>query len=534
MLDILIKNANIVDGTGKPSYVGDVGIKDGKIVLGDDSEAKEVIDAAGLMLTPGLIDSHSHSDRFIGIDPNIYSLPKISQGITTEIGGQCGSCTFPVPEDKAENIREFFTEEMTDEHMEDVKKFRNFKTYIEYVDKAKKPGNYAFLQGHGMLRASVMSMANRKPTQEELELMKKRLKESMEQGCLGLSSGLIYVPSLYADREELIELCKVIKPYGGIYATHMRSESDYVIDGVKEAIAIAKEAQVPLFISHHKICGARNWGASEETLRLVHEAIREGMQITMDQYPYLASQTGLVQCMDQAYMADGPDAFAKLLMDKDFREKMKKEMTTVPPKFNSSYQNANGFGGVFVQYSPNVTEAVGKTVEEYAKEIGKDPFDAYFDMMIANKCMGGGAFFCMDDKDMDRIYMDENTVVCTDGVVGSLDGPTHPRAYGSLVRALCQFVKEKHLVTFEEAIRKETSLTAARWGLVGKGVIADGMDADLVLMDYDKLEDKADFVNSRELCEGIVKVFVNGKVAYEDKKITDAFPGKAILRQGTI
>lgn len=500
MLDFIIRNARIVDGTGAPAFVGDVGILNGKITFHTRDEARAVIDAAGLTLTPGLIDSHSHNDRFIGLDPQVFALSKISQGITTEVTGQCGSSPFPVPDPHDAEIRGFFAEEMSPEHLKDIERFRDFQTYLTYADAQPKPGNYAFLQGHGMLRMSVMGRANRKPTADELALMKARLRDAMEHGCLGLSSGLIYVPSVYADTEELIELCRVIRPYGGVYATHMRSESDHVVEAVREAIAIAKAADVPLVISHHKVCGKRNWGASRETLRLIHEAIDGGMRIMLDQYPYTASQTGLCQCMPPKYFAEGPAVFAKLLRDPDVRAKVKAEMTEEPPQYNSSYQNAGGFGGILVLSCPGAPEAEGLTVREYAQKLGRDEFEVYFDMMA-------------------------------DGCVGALDGPTHPRAYGSLVRALCTFSKQRGLVSFEEAIRKETGLTAARWGLAGKGRIAEGMDADLVLMDVDKLQDNADFMHPRALCSGIEKVLVGGVVAYENGRLTGANPGRCVLRQ---
>ena len=500
MLDFIIRNARIVDGTGAPAFVGDVGILNGKITFHTRDEARAVIDAAGLTLTPGLIDSHSHNDRFIGLDPQVFALSKISQGITTEVTGQCGSSPFPVPDPHDAEIRGFFAEEMSPEHLKDIERFRDFGTFLSYADAQPKPGNYAFLQGHGMLRMSVMGRANRKPTADELALMKARLRDAMEHGCLGLSSGLIYVPSVYADTEELIELCRVIRPYGGVYATHMRSESDHVVEAVREAIAIAKAADVPLVISHHKVCGKRNWGASRETLRLIHEAIDGGMRIMLDQYPYTASQTGLCQCMPPKYFAEGPAVFAKLLRDPDVRAKVKAEMTEEPPQYNSSYQNAGGFGGILVLSCPGAPEAEGLTVREYAQKLGRDEFEVYFDMMA-------------------------------DGCVGALDGPTHPRAYGSLVRALCTFSKQRGLVSFEEAIRKETGLTAARWGLAGKGRIAEGMDADLVLMDVDKLQDNADFMHPRALCSGIEKVLVGGVVAYENGRLTGANPGRCVLRQ---
>lgn len=560
MLDLLITNAEIVDGTGAQAFHGAVGVKDGKIVLvqresdsaagsasGNVSdsaataaetatasslpEAAETVDAAGLTLTPGFIDSHSHNDRSVGLDPTEYALCKISQGVTTEVTGQCGSSNFPVSPARIKEAENLFAPEMPQEKLSEALRNRDFGTFLSYADQAPKAINYAFLMGHGTLRAAVMGTEDRKPTPAEMDEMKAYLTEAMEHGCMGLSTGLIYVPGVYADTEEIIELCRVMKPYGGIYATHMRSESDHVVEAVAEAIRIAEEAGVPLFISHHKICGPRNWGASKETLRLVHEAIGRGVKITMDQYPYLASQTGLVQCMPPEYRAGGDAAFAERLKDPAFRAKVKQEMTEVPPHYNSSLQNAGGFGGILVLYSSNVPEAVGKTLEEYAKDLGKDPFEAYFDLMIANNMAGMGAFFCMQEEDMQRIYLDENTVVCTDNVPGT-GAVTHPRSYGALVRAIHHFSTELGLVSFEEAVRKETSSTADRWGLTGKGRIAEGYDADLTLLDRKILADRADFLHPTRLASGIEKVYVNGVLSFEGGRILPSYPGKCITRKG--
>lgn len=529
MLDTLIQNASIVDGSGKPRYSGSIGIKDGKIVTNPGTEAKTVIDGTGLMLCPGFIDSHSHHDQVFGPEVEIYNLCKISQGVTTDVVGQCGMSPFPVPAENLETIRSLLASFDTEEQLERLQNFTDFEHFLQYAQSVPKGSNFAFNCGHSVLRAAVMGTANRKPTPAELEKMKAYLKEAMEHGCLGLTSGLVYIPGVYSDTEELIELCKVIQPYGGIYATHMRNESSGLLDAVKEAIYIAETAGVPLVISHHKVLGVDNWGLSKETLRLIHAANDRGVKVMIDQYPYTATQTILSVILPPELFEDGKDQLVAKLKDPVEREKIKAQMSEKPSKYENNYINCSGFGGIFVLASPNVPEAVGMSIADYAKKVGKSDFDAYFDMMVANHCEGLAAYFAISEEEMQKIYMDENTMVGSDGII-TYDTPVHPRTFGTFAKALTYFSKEKKLLSFEQAVRKQSSLTAECWGLKNKGLIAEGYDADLVLLDYDELHDAADFVHTRELAKGIKKVFVNGELVCEDGKLTDARPGKCILR----
>lgn len=531
MLDILIQNASVVDGSGKAKYSGTIGIKNGKIVVNPGKEAKTIVDGTGLTLCPGFIDSHSHHDQVFGPEVEIYNLCKISQGVTTDVVGQCGMSPFPVPTKNLETIRGLLASFDTEEQLDRLKNYTDFQHFLDYAESVPKASNFAFNCGHSVLRAAVMGTANRKPTPAELEEMKAYLKEAMEHGCLGLTSGLVYVPGVYSDTEELIELCKVIRPYGGIYATHMRNESNGVVTAVKEAIHIAETAGVPLFISHHKVLGTGNWGLSKETLRLIHAAIDRGVKATIDQYPYTATQTILNVCLPPELFADGKDNLVRLLKDPVQRRRIQTEMMEKPPKYENNYINCNGFSGIIVLSSPNVPEAVGMSVADYAKKAGKSDFDAYFDLMVENHSEGQAAYFAISEDEMQKIYMDENTVVGSDGII-TADTPVHPRTFGTFAKALTYFSKEKKLLSFEQAVRKQTSLTAERWGLKNKGLIADGYDADLVLLDYGELHDTADFVHTRELAKGIKKVFVNGEIVFQNGKLTSARPGKCILRSG--
>lgn len=293
MLDLLIRDADLVDGTGKPAYHGSLGVKDGRITFAVAGEAaRETVEATGLTLCPGFIDAHSHGDLSIGTPHGTIS--KVSQGVTTEIGGQCGQSAFPVDPRFLREIGDVMAFSPDFARMP-YDRFSDFSAFLRYARTLPLANNMMSLIGHNILRASVMGVENRAPTPQELGRMKERLQAAMEQGALGLSSGLVYIPGAYSQTEELIELCKVIRPYGGVYATHMRDEARHVVESVREAIAIAEQAGVPLVISHHKVCGRPFWGKSEETLRLIDEAAARGVKVMLDQYPYEANMTAL--CM---------------------------------------------------------------------------------------------------------------------------------------------------------------------------------------------------------------------------------------------
>ncbi len=533
MLDTLIQNASIVDGSGKTAYSGCVGIQNGKLVLTGvtaSTPASQIIDASGLLLTPGFIDSHSHADEAMCDDVAGYELCKINQGITTEVCGQCGASLFPIHPAHLTDHQNCLTSFITEDQMARVPSFVDFSAFLAYAKSLPKGQNFVFNIGHGTLRTAAMGVANRRPTPDELETMKSYLKEAMEHGCFGMSSGLIYTPGVYCETDELIELCKVMAPYHGIYATHMRNEAAHVVDSVKEAIYIAETAGVKLVISHHKVCGRKNWGLATETLRIIHEAIARGVDITIDQYPYEATQTYMNVILPPKYFAEGMDAILKHLTDPDWRAQVKEEITDPASPFENQWKNCGGFSGILILSSPNVPEACGLYISEYAKKCGKDEFDTFFDLLLENKGAGLCAYFCIDEKEIQQIYLDENTVPGTDCII-TLDGsPCHPRTYATFVRTLKHFHKDCELLSLEAAIHKQTEQTALAWGIPNKGLIANGYDADLVLLDYEHLQDCASFENGRQLCDGVDSVFVNGELVYHDKKLTGIFPGTCVLK----
>ncbi|MCI5615604.1 MAG: D-aminoacylase [Clostridia bacterium] len=531
MLDILFRGVYLVDGTGAPARTRDVGVKNGKITLHTQGEsARETVEGGGLTLCPGFIDAHSHGDMSVGTPHG--NLCKISQGVTTEIAGQCGQSPFPVDRRFLEDLK-CVTAFAPDYQKMPFERFARCRDYEDYCRTVPMALNLAELVGHNTLRASVMGVADRAPTGAELALMKDRLRAGMEQGALGLSSGLIYIPGVYCTTEEVIELCRVIRPYGGIYATHMRNEAADVVKSVKEAIFIAESAGVPLVISHHKVCGRDNWGASWETLRLIDEAAARGVRIGLDQYPYEANMTALNVCIPPRHFAQGMPALLEKLRDPAGRAQIAAEMNDPAGGYDNFYRNSGGFSGVFVSVSPAVPEAEGRTVADYAAAVGKGPMDAYFDLLLANGGDGNAIYFAMDPREVERIYQYPRTMVGSDALCFGLEEKGHPRGWGTFIRPLAEFAGEKKLVSFEEAVYKQTGLTAAFWGLVGKGRVAEGYDADLVLLDRGTLRAAATYAHSNQKAEGVCAVYVAGKCVYRAGALTGEYPGKLILRQGT-
>lgn len=526
MLDVLIKNAKIIDGTGSPAYVGDIGIQGEKIVMPVvDSAAKSVIDAAGRCVCPGFIDAHSHGDLILGTES--AHLFKTTQGVTTEVTGQCGLSIAPTNPEYLDLVQGLLTLGTTS-FPEDMANWNSFERYLEYADKQPKTANVMMYVGHSSLRIAVMGFANRVATDEELEKMKAILKNAMEHGAAGFSTGLIYTPSCYADRREVIELAKVIKPYNGIYASHMRNESYDVVESVKETIDIGRQAGVKVDISHHKTLGKVNWGLQKETLRLIHEAREEGIDVFFDQYPYTCNMTHLNACIPPWHFDQGFDAITQNLRNSEFREQLRKEMEDPETKYDNYYLNAGGWSGVLISSAPHTPEAEGCYVSDYAESVGKDPWDAFFDLMADNRCECGGVYSSMCEEDVCEIAMDPYCIVGSDGLTRSWKEKGHPRASGTFPHAITYFVKEKGIISLEQMIQKMTGRTAEYLAIKNKGYLRNGYDADIVIFDYDLLQDTATYANPNSITQGIDYVFTNGKIVYKDKKLTGVCSGKMI------
>ena len=522
-VDLLIQNVEIIDGTGSKPKFGSVAIQNGRICSdGEKWESEMVIDGTGLTLTPGFIDVHSHGDFVAGHDYG--RLCKTSQGITTEIAGQCGSSCYPVTPESKELL--FANANIVGAGIaENLGTFTNLSGYKKYLENSKLSANMMLFMGHSALRLAVMGTSDAKAGAEQLEQMKALLEEAMKEGCAGLSTGLFYPPSAYGDVDEVSALCEVVAKYGGIHATHIRNEGSEVLKSLEEVLEVSRRTGVALNVSHHKVCGQKNWGMSKQTLALLDQARAEGLTVTMDVYPYLASMTKLAACIPTEYFVKGTAWLQKELKNPKLRAEIKEKMENYE---DGRYRQCGGFTGVMIGVCPSRPEADGKFISDFAKETGEDPFELFFDMIMNDGGKCNAIYFTMCEEDLERIVCDPHTMIGTDGLVASIDGKTHPRGWASFPRAIRLFVKEKNLMPLETMIHKITGLAAATYGLKRKGRIEADYDADLVLFNKEEIGDAADFVNSNLLSKGIKAVIVGGKIVYKDGCMTEEYPGQWI------
>ena len=526
-MELLIKNASILDGTGKAAYLGNVGIENGKLILENLPEtADQIIDATGKFVAPGFIDTHSHGDELIG-GASFGDLCKVNQGVTTQIAGQCGH-TF-APTSAGHQLDPVISVESVNPQLTALRQQGlSWTGFMDFADSVPKVTNFKFFVGFDAIRVAVMGYDNRRPTAEEMEQMKRLLKEAMECGAGGMSSGLAYVPAAYSDTQELIELARVMAPYGGIYTTHMRNESYDLLASVEEAIEIGRQAGVSVNISHFKVMGRSNWGKHWDAIRAIEKAREEGIHITCDQYPYNCSMTTYTPCMPPWHFAGGKDQLIENLKQPAFRQQVKEEMLDPATDYENLYLNAGGWDGITICTSPNVPKAEGLTITDYAKTVGKDPFDAYFDLVIENHGAGTAVYHSISDDDIYDIIRLPYVMVGSDGIVNSRQEKCHPRGWGTMVRAICEFTKNNRILPLETLIHRITEMPALRYKLQNKGVIRHGYDADLVIFDYEKLSDNATYTDPTALAGGIEYVLINGKIVYHNGILTGETPGKLL------
>lgn len=533
MYDIFIYGGMIVDGSGKKAFPSNIGIEGEKITyIGSEMrDAKQMLDAKGRLVTPGFIDAHSHGDLNFGLE--YEGLAKISQGITSECAGNCGLSAYPISSKYAEvNLKAMDSLVIQDIDKTNVSRFVNATEFIKYTNEKNLSINTIMAIGHNTIRMAVMGLEKREATKEELEEMKAYVREAMEHGAIGLSSGLIYVPGIYTNTEEVVELCKVVKEYDGMYITHMRNEADTIEEALQEAISVAEQSGVRLWISHHKTCGAKNYGKTRKTVALMEAAKERGIDIGYDLYPYTSTgERRGYALLAPRYMDQGLEALIEKMKDPAFRQEAKADVLNPKEPFENQYDYCGGFGGIVPIYCPATPEAEDFSIEEYARNLGyTDPFDAYFDIMVKNKGNVQFCYFMMSYDDIDYLIQNDLATIGTDGVIGLPGHPLHPRVFGTFTFAIKQFVKDKKYFTMEEFIYKITKYTADKFGLEKRGELKEGYYADIVVMNPETIEAKAGYLNSHDLSEGIDKVIINGKLAYKNKQLTGEHAGKLLMK----
>ncbi len=527
MLDVLIKNAVVVDGTGKRAFHADVGIAQGRIALvarGIEQEAERTIEAQGLHVAPGFIDPHSHSDLTLLVDRETPS--KIHQGVTTEVIGNCGDSPAPLLGAAVEEVRA---------EAETVGLDIAWTTMTEYLERLRNPGtavNVVPLVGHNTIRGAVLGFDDVQPTAEQQAEMERLVAEAMDQGARGLSSGLFYPPGFYARTEEVIGLARVAARHGGIYATHIRSEADGLFEAVAEAIEIGKQAEIQVQISHVKLEGFRNWEGAERLLAVLENANSRGVRVGCDQYPYTASASGLTCILPYWAQGGGTKAIAKRLSDPEVRALLRKDWQ----ENRAAWENRGGmrdWSDILATHCAQQPDIEGKTIAEIATDEGKDPLEAVFDLIVISEGQVQCVWFSQLEDNV-RILMRHSLVIvgsdsAAPGLYAALaQGRPHPRTYGTFPRVLGRYVREEKVLSLEEAVKKMTSVTAERFGLTDRGVLREGAWADLVLFDALNVADRATFTDPHQYPVGIPYVLVNGVVVIDQGQHTGALPGQVL------
>jgi len=529
--DLVIKNGKIIDGTGNPWYQADIGIENGKISkIGRFREgwtAETDIDAEGRIITPGFIDLHTHNDIPFHFDNRLPSM--LAMGITTSMGGNCGISLAPVNRQTEDLLQKYVGFLVPPDHKMNFI-WESFAEYLDVVEKEKSTINLGFLVGHGALRIAAMGFDNRDPTPNELETMQTHVKEAMQAGAFGFSSGLIYPPGSYCKTSELIALAKVAAEYGGVYFTHIRNESDQVIESVKEAIQVGEGSGGSVHIAHLKAAGQQNWGKSKETLKLLEDANAKGIHVTADQYPYIAGSTYLSSIYPQWAHEGGIEDLLDRLKDPKALERLQKEMESGPGWVKDCTWDGIVIGAVKTDKNRDIE---GKSVAEIAKLRGTIPFSAANDLMIDEGGEIQMIIFAMDDADVQRIMKHPLICVGSDGWACSPEGvlsggKPHPRSYGTFPRVLGKYVRQDRVLTLQDAIRKMTSFSALQIGLFDRGLLREGYLADVVIFDSKTIQDRATFDQPHQYPKGICYVIVNGEVTLKNNVHTGAFPGRVL------
>lgn len=502
--DLIIKSGKILDGTDKEEYTGDIGIIGNRIVkIGKvpEEQGRQVINVSGLHVVPGFIDVHTHVDRKIASEPTVKNY--LLQGVTTTVGGNCGGSEYP--------ISELFTQ------LEEQGIAINFATYV----------------GHNTIREQVMGEGDRAPTADEISQMQQLVKQEMEAGAIGFSTGLSYVPGRYSTTEEIIELVKMIAPFNGIYATHLRNQGEQIKEAIEEAIRIGREAGVTVDISHIKLAEETVWGKYHLITDPIENAQKQGMRVYMDQYPYTATSSGFTSSFPGWAVAGGHDSLLERLKGP---EKCQQIKAAIIERRLTSERGIEKLRTIYVAYNENHHEYEGKNLTEILDILGREKTvsngaDLIIEMQKTDRPRG--IFFQMADEDVAKLMQKQYNMIASDGKIEipGVEVP-HPRAYGTFPRVIAKYVRDEGVLSLPEAIRKMTSLPARAMGFEKRGVLKKSNYADIVIFDFEKIKDTATFEKPHQYPTGIHWVIVNGRIAAHDGEIVEKNGGRILYGNG--
>lgn len=524
--DVIIRGGQVIDGTGAAPVAADIAIEGGRIVqIGPvQGSGRNTIDASGKIVCPGFIDIHSHTDLSLLVDPRAES--KIRQGVTTEVAGQDGSSLVPLTDARLRSLQDGYGRR----YGVDIE-WTDFTGLFDTLEQQGIGLNFISLAGQGTIRGYVVGYENVPASARQIDAMKDLVDQAMSEGAWGLSSGLEYTPGSFAGEDEIAELGRVAAGYSGFYATHMRNEDDFLVEAVSEAISTARKAEIALQIAHFKASGRRNRDKVAVCFDMIEQAIEEGMDITLDRYPYIAYATTLQNLFPTRFRAGGAEAFVSRLQSPDVLPAMKQ----------AAVDKVDMLGDWSAVLITSVGRAenqdyIGRRVSEIVARSGQDPFEFVRELLIAENGSVGMVGFGMSEEEITSVLTHPLVMVASDGGAAAVSGPLsettpHPRYYGTFPRVLGKYCREETLFDLPTAVHKMTGLPARRLGLADRGRIDVGLVADLVVFDPDTVIDRADFMNPHQYAQGIESVLVNGAVVIDGGEHTGALPGKVLRKQ---
>jgi N-acyl-D-aspartate/D-glutamate deacylase len=521
LFDLLILGGMVIDGTGQPRFRADVGVTGGRVdAIGNlcGAEAHDTIDASGMVVSPGFIDPHSHSEPAF-LEPEIPQ-NKLRQGITTEITQHCGGGLSPVTEANIGHLSDVV------KNPDGTPRWASLGGLIEAMKQRPLPVNVGFLVPHGTLRAAVLAMDNRPPTAEEMAQMERLLQRELDEGALGMSSGLVYLPGCFAKTDEIINLCRHLAPSGGVYCPHMRNEGYHLEEGIGESLRIIEESGAALQVVHLKALGKDNWHKTGAVIEMLDAARTRGLKVTADQYPYIAGSGGLTTNLPRWVMGGGIGAMLRRLRDPELRTKIRAEYELEATAWDNRGKSL-GWENMVVASLQKNKSLEGKSLQQIAEERGQDVVLMMFDLLLEEDGKVSIINYFGSEESIEQFMKVPYVAVCTDAGVPTGSG-AHPRGFGAMPRVLGRYVRERGVISLEEAVRKMTSLPSATFGLGDRGTLQRSAPADIVVFDPDRVIDNSTFANAYQYPSGIEFVVVNGEVEIRGGQFTGRTAGQIL------